>query len=231
MKANSKQAVAKALRERILKMELEPGKLIDEVRLAAELGLSRTPLREVIQLLCGQGYLVQEENRGAKVASMDLETMHHFFRAAPMLYASVTQLAADTAKPADIAALKDIQQAYRKAIREERIHDTAIENHRFHAWIGEIGGSPYLQPSLDRLLIDHTRISHIFYRSKTPDDAARIEEAARQHDEMIAAIEERRSQDAAELALKHWDLSRGRIEHFVQPDPFPYSPEDQKRAV
>ena len=50
-------------------MELAPGAELDETQVATAYGLSRTPLREVFQVLGGEGYLRLEHNRGARVAA------------------------------------------------------------------------------------------------------------------------------------------------------------------
>jgi len=237
MKLSLKQFCADDLKRRVLSMDLVPGAPLDEVALSAHYGISRTPLRELIQRLGGEGYFTLEENRGAKVASLDLGTLRHFFQSAPMIYASVARLAAEQAKPADVERLKSIQQLFRQSIGVGRTSQTAMENHRFHEAIGGIAASPYLKPSLNRLLIDHTRIGHMFYRSNSADDAERIEEASDQHDQMIAAIEAGDAPQAVKLTLEHWELSRGQLEQFVSPDPLPFeletiSPNGEKtRAV
>lgn len=231
MKPNSKRDVADTLKRRVLSMEIAPGQLLDEVALAANFGISRTPMREIIQRLCGEGYLTQEENRGAKVASMELSTLRHFYQAAPMIYASMARLAAEQATSQQIELLKQIQLAYRESINKGRGSETAMHNHRFHQMIGEMGASPYLMPSLNRLLIDHTRIAQIFYRSKSPDGATRIEKAADQHDAMIEAIANHSASDAVDLTLQHWELSRGRMQEFVSPDPLPFNQEEQANAI
>ena len=79
----------------------------------------------------------------------------------------------------------------------------------------------YLAASLNRLLIDHTRLSQTFYRPKSAEDAVLIDRASTQHEALIAAIEGQDAMLAAELTLQHWDLSRGRMERFVHPDPLP----------
>ena len=71
------------LKHRILSTALEPGSDLDESSLAAHYGMSRTPLREVLQRLAGQGYIVIAQNKGAKVASMDVATMRVFFQTEP----------------------------------------------------------------------------------------------------------------------------------------------------
>jgi DNA-binding GntR family transcriptional regulator len=56
-----------------------------------------------------------------------------------------------------------------------------------------------------------------FFRPKSGAKQDRLELASRQHDEMIAAIENGDDDRAAELALEHWALSRDQIELFVMP--------------
>ena len=81
-----------------------------------------------------------------------------------------------------------------------------------------MAGNVYLTPSFNRLLIDHGRIGMTFYRPRDASSAARLDEAAAQHDAMIDCIENGDAEGAAQLALDHWALSRDRIESFVMPD-------------
>jgi len=73
------------LRQRILTLDLAPGAPLDEAAMSARYGISRTPLREVMQRLSGAGYVVSAPNRGSKVASMDMTVMRMFFQSAPMI--------------------------------------------------------------------------------------------------------------------------------------------------
>lgn len=230
METNPKHLIAETLKQRILSMEIAPGQVLDETELAQEFGISRTPLREIIQRLSGEGHLVPEKNRGAKVAPMDFATIRKFFQAAPMIYAATARLAAEQATSPQIEILKTIQLAYRKSIDAGDVIETAMRNHRFHEQIGEMAASPYLMPSLNRLLIDHTRISQTFYRARNSNEKARVAEAANQHDAMIEAFERHAAADAVDLTLSHWELSRNQMEQFVSPDPLPFDLEEQRHA-
>ncbi|HBM60663.1 MAG TPA: hypothetical protein DD444_15885 [Citreicella sp.] len=77
----------------MLTQDLEPGAYLDEVNLAETYEISRPPLREALNQLEGEGYVVLYKNRGAQVAPMTHKTMRNVFMAAPMLYAAVTRLA------------------------------------------------------------------------------------------------------------------------------------------
>lgn len=217
--AKSKKALClDSLRQRILTQELAPGEDLDEARLAEQYEISRPPLREVLNQLAGEGFVVLRANRGAQVAQMTHKTLRNFFVAAPMVYAATSQLAAEHATPAQIMQLKDAQVLFRKAIRDGDAAQRALMNQRFHAIIGDMADNEYLLPSLRRLLIDHTRISMTFYSPRVAGLAKQRETAAEQHDAFIAHIEAGDAPAAARLAIDHWELSRAEIERFVSPD-------------
>ena len=204
---------------RILTLDIEPGATLDEAALCAEYDLSRTPLREVFQQLAGEGYITLATNRGAKVSSMDLHRMRHFFQAAGMIYAAIARLAAENATGKQIDQLREIQCNFADSLSAEDGSATALLNHQFHAYIGEIAANPYLLPSYLRLLIDHTRIGQRFYVPLSEQEESRIATAAKQHDQLIDTIATHQPDVAVEVILEHWELTRNRIEYFVRPDP------------
>lgn len=234
MSKTKKSLCAADLRNRILSQDIAPGSDLDEARLSEEYGISRTPLREVLQRLAGDGFVRLEENRGAKVASMDLSVMRVFFQTAPLIYCSIARQAAENRTGPQLDQLKYIQVQFTAAIRAGDTDHVALLNHAFHEQMGEMAQNPYLLVSLKRMLIDHTRFSQTFFRPQTPADKDRIEKAIAQHDAMISAIEARETALAIDLTLQHWDLSRDQIEKYVRPDPLPLdviSMKDRRNAV
>lgn len=205
------------LRRRILTQDMPPGTYLDETQLAEVYDISRPPLREVLNQLAGEDYVVLHKNRGTQVAPMTHKTLRNFFVAAPMIYAAVSRLAADHATPGQIMRLKDTQTLFRAAIRDGDAAERALMNQRFHAVIGEMADNEYLTPSLRRLLIDHTRIGMTFYNPRNRSLADQRQLAADQHDDFIALIETGDADGAADLAVAHWELSRAEIESFVTP--------------
>ncbi|MEM9329905.1 MAG: GntR family transcriptional regulator [Pseudomonadota bacterium] len=219
MIVKNKENCREELIERILTLDVEPGSMLDEAALSEEYGLSRTPLREVFQKLSGEGYLTLVKNRGAKVSSMNIDSMRNFFQTAPMIYAAVARLAVENARSEQIVELKEVQRLFRMVSEAGETRYMAIHNHRFHQLIGEMAENPYLTPSLNRLLIDHTRMSQKFYKPVNSKERMLVWEACDQHDAMIEAIEKGDPIAIVDLTLEHWALSRDRIEKFAKPDP------------
>lgn len=219
--STKKEACLSDLRSRVLALDLEPGATLDEVSLSEAYGLSRTPLREILQRLAGEGFISLEANKGAVVSAMDFAAMRQFFQTAPIVYCAISRLAAENASLAQLKSLKSAQFDFTKAKGSLDAGAMALANHRFHEITGEMSANPYLAPAMGRLLIDHTRMSQRFYRGVAPQDGVRIVQAAHQHDLLIDAIERRSPEEAVEITLDHWALSRDEIERYVWPDPLP----------
>jgi len=209
---------------RVLTLALAPGSALDETTLSQEFGISRTPFREVLQRLAGEGFVALEPNRGALVSSMSLEVMRNFFQTAPMIYAATSRLAAENGTREGLDVLKEIQIRFRKAHAADVASEMVMANHRFHEQIGIMAANPYLTPSLQRLLIDHTRMSQTFYRPRMKSEKVRIDTSCSQHDQLIDAIEKHEPARAVEITLAHWELSRNQIDLYVRPDPLPVDP-------
>ena len=74
------EEVAELLRQRIFSRELPPGDWIDELKLAEEYGISRTPLREALKVLATEGLVTMKVRRGAYVTEVnekDLTDVYH----------------------------------------------------------------------------------------------------------------------------------------------------------
>lgn len=213
-----KGVLADALRRRILRMELAPGAVVDELALCEEFGLSRPPVRELLRQIAAEGYIDLEANRAPRVAAMNHDSLHSFFLAAPLIYVATTQLAATYATAREIEVLKGIQEQFRQAIVDQDVENRVLYNDAFHLEIGKMAHNDYLMPSLRRVLIDHTRLGTIFYRHPTTHDMqADLELACQQHDQMIEAIERRDPDTAGRLVREHMELSRRRMAEYAAP--------------
>ena len=234
MTTSRKSQCLDAIRHQILSLALPPGSDLDEAKLGAEFGMSRTPLREVLQKLAGEGFVNITQNKGAKVVSMDMAMMRSFFQTAPLIYANIARLACENRSLPQLKALKISQQHFKMATRNNDSAQAAMHNHQFHHIIGDMSQNCYLIPSLQRMLIDHTRLSQTFYRPASPAESALVRQACEQHDQMIAAIENRHAEVAVDLTLQHWALSQDRMERFVRPDPLAVelaSPKETANAI
>ena len=113
---NGKTTLYETLKRQILTLELPPDHDLDEVGLSQEYGISRTPVRDVLRQLAGEGHIDIRENRGARVIPMNHATLRDFFLVAPMIYEAVGRLAIQNFKAAQMVQLKDSQERFRSAM-------------------------------------------------------------------------------------------------------------------
>ncbi|PLR32742.1 MULTISPECIES: GntR family transcriptional regulator [Yersiniaceae] len=205
------------LKRQILTMERDPDEALDEAGLSQCYHLSRTPVREVLRRLAGEGYIEIREKYGARVIPMSHASLRNFFLVAPMIYAATARLAVQNAKPAQLTALKETQRRFQKACLAGDAQALVLQNNRFHEIFGEMSANQYLEPSLRRLLIDHARIGHTFFRPKNSEMSRRLTLASEHHDAFIVAVEKQDENAAVNLVFEHWELSRETMEIFIAP--------------
>ena len=111
------EEVAELLRQRIFKRstgDLEPGSWIDELKLAEEYGISRTPLREALKVLATEGLVTMKVRRGAyvtEVSEQDLADVYHLLSLLESDAAGVVATAATDAQLQELATLHSALEA------------------------------------------------------------------------------------------------------------------------
>lgn len=135
-----------------------------------------------------------------------------------MIYAAVGRLAVRNVKLRQLMDLRGVQDRFRNASLAGDAIAMVLSNNRFHEIIGEMSADAYLQPSLGRLLIDHARIGHTFFRPRTDDQPNRVLTAVAHHDSFIEAIDARDEDAFVDLVFKHWELSRENLKLFIVPE-------------
>ena len=189
--------VAELLRQQIYARELSPGNWIDELKLAAEYGISRTPLREALKLLAAEGLVTMKLRRGAyvtEVSSDDVTQVYH------LLALLESDAAAQVAASADDAARAELQALH--AQLERQVHQRAAyfaTNERFHLALLRLAGNRWAEQTvLDlRKVMKLNRHHSLFKRG-------RLAESLAEHRALMAAIEQRDTEAAAALMRAHF---------------------------
>ena len=207
------------LKARILKMELRPGDALEEAPLCTAYGLSRTPMREVFQKLAAAGFITLSPGRGAEVSQIELARLRQFFASAPLLHALIARQAVEGCDESALYQLRAAQASVRKARVARNAAAMALADYGFHVALCQIADNPYLGPSLERLLIDQTRMSHRFYAGANAEDSRRFERAMDEHDRIIDACARGDAARAVSVAMAHWESLREQIEAYVHPAP------------
>ena len=223
--AFQKDDIINTLKREILTLSRAPGAPLDEVSLCQKFDVSRTPMRDILRQLSGEGYVVLTQNKGAMVAPMDPKSMRNFFMTAPMIYAAISRLAARNASADDIDNLSAIQADFKVAMSAQDVAQLVYFNDRFHYQIGKMADNEYLMPSLQRLLMEHARIGQTFWQSHDDTRTDDIYEAARHHDRFIEIFAAHDEEAAVALTLDHWALSKANMDDYIRPNPLSHDVE------
>ena len=188
------------LRDEILDLVLPPGSPIDEVQLAERFKMSRTPIREALVRLAGEGLIDTLPNRSTMVANIDFLNMHTYFDALVLMYRVTTQLAAKYHRAADLDIIRGHQADFAKAVEAQDALAMIATNAAFHLAIAEAGRNPYFTSLFKRILDEGRRILRLYYQSYEDRLLHRFVE---EHNEMIEAIAARDLERAERLAREH----------------------------
>ncbi|MEN9890299.1 MAG: hypothetical protein RLY78_594, partial [Pseudomonadota bacterium] len=102
------QDVAERLREQIFARELEPGSWIDEQKIAADYGISRTPLREALKVLAVEGLVTMKVRRGAYVTEMSRDDVAQVYHLLALLESDAAGRVAAQANEAQRSTLRGL---------------------------------------------------------------------------------------------------------------------------
>jgi DNA-binding GntR family transcriptional regulator len=215
VRGSGTQSVYAALRREILSMALEPGSPLDEVRLSERFKMSRTPIREALLRLAGEGLVTTLPNRNTIVATIDFASLPTYFEALTLMY-RVTMRGAAVRRDAEIMRrVRDRQKEFADAVTAHDAFGMIEANREFHVAIAELAGNPYYTTFFARLLDEGRRILRLYY--STFDDRL-PRQYVDEHEEMIAAIEAGDIGRADRLAIDHAAQIVRQIQEYIARD-------------
>lgn len=204
------------LRDEILNLVLQPGEPIDEISLAERLSMSRTPIREALVRLAGDGLVTLLPNRSTVVSQIDFPNLHHFFDALTLMYRVTTRLAAKFHDEEDLVRIRAQEEAFARVVLAGDTNGMIQLNREFHVAIAEAGRNPYYLQLFARLLDEGRRILRLYYY---PNFEPQLPHPyIQEHEAIIAAISARDVDTCDRLAKEHADKIVAQIQQMMARD-------------
>ncbi len=191
------QEVAELLRERIFSNTLPPGSWIDEMALAEEYGISRTPLREAIKVLATEGLVTMKVRRGAYVTEVNAKDQADVYHLLSLLESDAAGVVAQRATPAQLADLQAIHADLEAACADTEAFFAV--NERFHMRLLEIADNRWR----DQLCADLRKVMKL-NRHNSLLKTGRIAESLTEHQSLMQALLARDSALAAQRMREHF---------------------------
>jgi DNA-binding GntR family transcriptional regulator len=180
----STEVVHDRLRRAILRGELDPMAPISQVRLAATLGVSRTPLREALRMLQREGLISSEPNRRVRVAELSMTDLEQLYASRVLVEALAVRLTVPRYTPADLADLHASLTEMRRLSEERDLDAWEAAHRRYHELLRRHAGERIQR--LARELSDHSER----YRRVYMAEAQAWSTAAREHAAIVDACAE-----------------------------------------
>lgn len=186
--------VFKTLREAIITGDLQPGERLMEIKLANELGVSRTPVREAIRKLELEGLVIMTARKGAEVAPINEKDLKEVLEIRKSLESLACELACKTVQDSDIRKLKQINSEINNAVEAEDIELITKKDVEFHEAINVITDNKRLIQMLHQLK-EHIFRYRFEYIKEMKNKKTIVEEHNRIIDSIAAKDEEKASRE------------------------------------
>jgi DNA-binding GntR family transcriptional regulator len=196
--------VAAQLRERIFGGQLLPGMFLDEVQLAEEMAISRTPLREALKVLTAEGLVRHEPRRGCFVAEVTEKDLDEIFPVIALLEGRCAYEAARNASDADLEALEALHQKLSRHAKARRINEYYAANFAIHEAIITLAGNRWLAQVIGdlRKIVKLARLQQLHA-------PGRLDQSLSEHLAVFAALKARDPEGADAAMRTH--LTRQRV--------------------
>lgn len=135
------EQIAASLRNAVLDGSLKPGERLRQERLAADLGVSRTPLREAMRKLEEEGFIQILPSKGAQVATLDPTEQAAAYEVREVLDGLAARLASSRIRPEQADELRSVVETMAVQAEGDVPDNWHTANLRFHQIIYEASGN------------------------------------------------------------------------------------------
>jgi DNA-binding GntR family transcriptional regulator len=183
------------IRDLIVSLELAPGSIVNERELMERLGLGRTPIREALRTLAQEGLVEVYPRRGIFVSSVDVGDLASLSEVRAELESHAARLAAERATDDERKEADALSRELGRAASARELIDL---DQRIHRHVYRCTHNPFLEKTLNEYYVLTLRIWFLVL-----DRVARLDDAVKEHSELMAAIRDGDADRAEETMRRH----------------------------
>lgn len=207
-----RDVVFRTLRQAILRGELKPGERLMEIRLANQLGVSRTPIREAIRMLELDGLVIMVPRKGAQVAQITEKDLNDVLEVRLGLEELAVKLACERITEAELHSLHQASRSFEKLLETETddLQELAQADVAFHDVI-------YQATNNERLiqLLNNLREQMYRYRIEYLKDVKSRRSLVEEHDALYERMKKRDLMGAQKMIREHIERQQESIMQTV----------------
>ena len=215
------------LKGAVLANRLRPGDALSVPALAAQLGISRSPVREAVQRLIHDGLATHVVHRGAVVATVDVEDVRQLYVVREVMEGLAARLATERLDATGVAELRALLEEHERLVASGEGEKRHTEmDMAYHRLIREVAGNAHLSAALDTIQGKAHLALHSLWRSP---EAPRL--AVEEHRRIFEAMTAGDADSAERAAREHIHRLRIRLSQAVASGPGPQRGATSVRSV
>ncbi|WP_432352317.1 GntR family transcriptional regulator [Sporosarcina sp. A2] len=193
----AKESAFNQLQQWIIDGTLKPGEKLIDSELAQALGVSRTPIRESLQLLEVQGFVKMYPGKATQVTEVEPDSINDLLPPLAAMQALAAELAAPSVSNETIEELRSLNKEFADAVHIEDYFTALKIDEAFHEVIVDAAANAYIT-SITASLQVHVR--RLFFHNSIILTEQSIEE----HEEIIDMLKNNRAEQASTLMRGNW---------------------------
>jgi len=206
-----KEVVFRVLREAIIQGELSPGSRLLEIQLSEQLGVSRTPVREALQMLKEEGLVDIIPRKGAVVAGITEKQMKDVLEVRVAMEELAVRLCAERITQSALLELEEAEKAFEESFGLSDVNNCALCDEKFHSIISEATGNKSLVMMLSafREQMYRFRVAYLMREEFH-------ETLVREHRDILNAIRANNASAAVAVLRRHIDGQQSMVLEMVK---------------
>lgn len=197
--------------------DLQPGDALREVPLAAQLGVSRGPIREAFRALEEKGLVRVAKNRGVFVRSITAAEADEIYEVRAAIETLIIERLARSPERLQDAGLQALLNQSERLAREADVASCHLLNLEFHERLAELSGNAALL-QVYRRLVSELSLFRQQAHARSPD-ASSLRRSVADHCQIHDALIAGRPREALKVLRRHVEESRQRLQKLLSDSP------------
>ncbi|MBM7599551.1 DNA-binding GntR family transcriptional regulator [Virgibacillus halotolerans] len=197
VRKSAKESAFNQLQQWIIDGTLRPGEKLNDSELAEALGVSRTPIRESLQLLEAQGFVQLFPGKATQVTEIEKESINDLLPPLAALQALSAELAIAHLTVDTLTLLENTNQRFAADIRSENYFSALKSDEEFHQIIVDTANNPYIPTMIEQL---QAHVRRLFFHNSI----ILTEKSIAEHDIIIQLMKEKNVTEVSSVMRKNW---------------------------
>ncbi|QUW28192.1 GntR family transcriptional regulator [Bacillus cereus] len=198
-RVSAKSLVLNQLQDWIIEGVLKPDEKINDGELAEALGVSRTPVREALQILELSGLVEMVPGQKTKIAPIKLDDIPTIYETMAGLHSIIGKQAIQHTTKADLKLLSEINNDFQYSIEKKNAKQALELDIQFHNAISSIAKNQYIEPFLENMQLHVLRLEYLFFQNFVP-----ASQSIDEHHAIIQALQKQDEKQMEQMMTQNW---------------------------